>query len=92
MDKEIMKRVAEQYKECILHPYNEIINIIGFEGLCVFVQEFEGVNIYVPSLRTILKDCIKQDITERHKEKNIRELARSYGFSEQYVRNIIRYK
>jgi len=91
MSEKMLKAAAERYRDSILPPYDKIMELEnGFEAICAFSKAFSGGSVYVPSLRTIFKECIDQEIQEQHNGKNIRELVRAYGFSERYIRNLLR--
>jgi len=84
-----IRESAMLHQSLILHPYDKIINMNGYEAICTFAEEFGGGSIYVPSLRTIFKHCIEKEILNRYNGKNIRSLAKEYKFSERNIRNMI---
>ena len=90
MNEKMLRTVAKRHQDYILHPYREIMDMDGFDAICAFSKEFSGGNVYVPSLRAIFKSCINQEILEQHNGKNVRELVKTYGFSERYIRNLLR--
>jgi Mor family transcriptional regulator len=91
MDERAVRRLAGMYPEHILLPYGEMAALDGLAALCVFTGYFGGTSAYIPSLRSIFKNCIGRDIIGRyHNGAGIRELAREYGYSEKAVRNLIK--
>lgn len=92
MNETILKNAADQYKECILPPFGEFMDMDGFDAICAFSKTFGGSSVYIPSVRTIFKQCIEQDMIRRYcrKRKNIHELVRAYGFSERHIRNVLK--
>ena len=86
-----VRAAAKKYQDLVLHPYGAMLDMDGFEAVCTFVSTYGGSNIYVPSVRTIFKDCIEQDIMNQ-RDKNIRDIIKVYGFSEKYIRELIRYE
>ena len=89
MNEEVLKEIAKKHKDLILPPYDEMMEMDGFEAICAFSKTFGGASIYVPKLRTIFKQCINKEMLEQYVGANIRELVQKYGFSERYVRNLI---
>lgn len=87
--KEKIRESAMLHPTFILPPYDEIINLNGFEAICAFSYAFSGSSVYVPTLRTIFKQCIEQELCSRYNGKNIRTLAKDYGLSERHIRNLI---
>ena len=90
MDERAVKHAAQRYQDCILPPYDTMMEMDGFDAICAFSRTFSGTSVYVPSLRTIFGQCIEKDILERYTGANIRELVRKYGFSERHVRDLIK--
>jgi Mor family transcriptional regulator len=93
MDKERIKAIAMQYQDYILHPFGEMMDMSGFDAITAFAQTFGGSSVYVPSVRTIFKQCIEQDIFHCHvnnKNINIHAMSKTYGFSERHIRNLLR--
>jgi len=84
-----IKEAALLHPALILPPYCEIINTNGFDAICVFSKAFSGGNVYIPSLRTIFKQCIEQEIYNRYNGKNIRTLASDYNLSERHIRTLL---
>ena len=89
IDKKRIKELALRHKECIPAPYDKMMDMDGFEAICAFTYEFGGSGIYVPKLNTIFKQCLEKGIVSSFNGKNTRELAKDYGVSERYIRNLI---
>ncbi|MCL2398709.1 MAG: hypothetical protein FWC91_03060 [Defluviitaleaceae bacterium] len=90
MDERIIKQVAQKHNDFILPPYDEIMEMDGFNAICTFSRTFSGTSIYVPSLRTIFGQCLEKEILSQYNGTNIRELVQKFGFSERYVRALVR--
>ena len=90
MDEHVVRQAAKRYQDCILPPYDMMMDMDGFDAICTFSRTFSGTNVYVPSLRTIFGQCLEKDMLERYNGTNIRELVRKYGFSERHVRELVK--
>ena len=84
-----IKEAAMLHPSLILPPYDEIIFLDGYDAICAFVRSFGSSNVYVPSLRSILKQCIEEEIRNRYNGKNLALLAKEYGCSDRYIRNVV---
>ena len=92
MDAKAVKSAAAKYQEFILPPFGELMDASGIDAVFALANMFGGSNVYIPSLRTIFKDCIEQDIIHQYKSKSATELVKLYGFSERHIRNIVNKK
>ena len=90
MDEKVLKLAASKYREHILPPFGDLLDLDGFDAICALTKNFGGSNIYIPTLRTIFKDCIELDIVYKNNNKNLKELAQTYGFSERHIRNVLK--
>jgi len=74
-------------------PYSEIFNQEGgFDAIQTFTHHFGGVNVYVPSLRTIFIKYIENEIRSEFNGFNYGQLAKKYDFTERHIRRIIQEK
>ena len=89
MTKQILRDAAKAHQECIMSPYDKFMGTDGFEAIYLFSETFSGTNIYVPSLRTIFKECIERRIIDNYNGSNIKELVCKYGFSERFIRDLL---
>ena len=95
MDKKIMRVAAKKYQDHILSPLGFLMDVEctdGFDAICAISKEFGGSTIYIPTLRSIFKSCIEQDILHSGNEKGVRELMQDYGYGERHIRNLLRHK
>lgn len=53
------------------------------------VQRLGGVQVYVPSERTLNRERVVQEIRASFNGRNLRELAVKYGLSVRWVRSIV---
>lgn len=68
--------------------YSDLCCLIGLEKTLVLYSAFKGEQITFP-MRLISKEFSTQRIRERYDGTNLKELAREYGYSERWVRQIV---
>ena len=83
------KDIVLRRKEKIMYPYNLLIDIMGYEGICALVAEFGGSAIYVPTYRRLFSGCLMHEIIEEYNGTNIKSLCRKYGYCEKTIRDIV---
>ena len=86
-----LKLAAESNPGLIPEPYDEIYAAYGFEGLEIVVGAFGKQNIYVPSLRTVLYECIMAEVRKEcaGRALPLNGLAKKYGFTPRHLRKIL---
>lgn len=74
-----------------LHPtYQQIARVIGIENTLKLGREFSGEQVYLPKLNNCISRERNRKIVEEFKGGNYGELARKYGVTSFWVRNIIK--
>ncbi len=68
--------------------YADLCCLIGLEKTLVLYSSFKGEQITFP-MRLISKEYSTQKILERYDGTNLKALAKEYGYSERWVREII---
>ena len=89
MNEREMREVARKHQDLILPPYDAMMDMDGFDAICAFSRTFSGTSVYVPSMRTILGQCLEKEMLNMYNGANVRELVQRYGFSERHVRKLI---
>lgn len=69
--------------------YSDLCGLIGLENTLVIYSAFKGEQVTFP-MRLISKDFSAQRICERYDGTNLKQLASEYGYSERWVREIIK--
>ena len=87
MNNAILRQAALLHPTEILHPYDTIMGLSGFDAICAFTDYFGGRTIYVPCTRTIFADCLEEEARKEFNGYNAQELSRKYGFSDRQMRN-----
>jgi len=90
MDVNALKTAAKKYNHLITPPYNQMMEMDGFEAICAFSKTYSGTSVYIPSLRTIFGQCLDMDMLDNYARTNVRELVQMYGYSERYVRDLVK--
>ena len=86
-----LRLAAESNPALIPEPYDGIYAAYGFEGLKMVVDAFGKQNVYVPSLRTVLYECVLAEVRKETAGRTLplKELARKYGFTPRHLRKIM---
>jgi Mor family transcriptional regulator len=69
--------------------YKEIADVFGVETAIKFHVHFKGLQITFPS-RLISKSYVLQKLKEEYTGYNLRELTIKYGYSERWLRTMIK--
>lgn len=73
-------------------PYDKFAEILGVERLYEFAKEYGGTYLYIPNVKSLIKDTLYKKIKAESKKHSARHLAGKYGVSESTVRKIINSK
>jgi len=88
--KELFRQAAKKHPNEVLHPYNKILGMEGFDAICEFAEQVNGFTIYVPSARTIFAKCLEIEAkNDFQKGLTIVEIARKYGYGDRHMRRIL---
>lgn len=69
--------------------YKEVAETVGIDNAYKIFHHFRGLQLMFP-LKFYSSEYIAQQIKAEYNGKNVRELARKYGYSESRVRQILR--
>lgn len=89
MVKKYFENAVLNNKEDVLPPFDDLMDIVGFEGIYLLSQEMGGSNLYIPSIHRIFRECLCKQIPKEFDGSNYRELCKRYGLSERTIRTII---
>ena len=84
-----IRQAVETHKDQIRDPYRTLFELLGFDGIIEICQAFGGTTVYIPQVKGIFKDCIRQQILSEFSCDNYKTLSSKYGLTERTVRNII---
>lgn len=76
-------------KEHLNGIYAELCSIIGLENTLMIYSNYKGSQVTFP-VRLISKDFSERKILEEYDGTNLKALAKEYGYTERWVRQIIK--
>jgi len=89
MDKQVLRQAAERHPTSILHPYDALMGLEGFDAIYAISENLSGATIYVPSIRKIFVECLEKEAALEFDGYNYEALAKKYGFSDRHLRRIL---
>ena len=69
--------------------YNDISETFGIDIAIQFYQTYKGMQISFPT-RLFNPDYVKNQVPIEYDGKNIKELAKKYGYSEKTIRRMVK--
>lgn len=69
--------------------YKEMTELVGVEDTLKLYSTFKGQQITFP-VRLFSKEYVKEQIIFLHKTENVKVLAKKFGYSERWIRELIR--
>lgn len=75
--------------EDLPEPYQEISRMIGLESTLKIADKFQGSTLYLPKMDTVLRKMRDERIKAEFNGTNHRLLARKYGLTEAWIRQIL---
>jgi len=87
-----MRDAAERFPEKAAEPFDKILGLGGLDVVVLLVREYGGSSLYIPSLRSILRDCVKAAALEDAEGRcnvNYTDFAKKYGYSVNQMRSIL---
>ena len=90
MQYESIKSAAEKYSNLIKPPFDTLTERIGIDNLFVLIEEYGGSMIYIPTKKTLFKNCFVKAILSEFDGKNYKHLAGKYDYSIKGIRNLLK--
>lgn len=78
-------------QESLNSVYGELASLIGLESMLQVYLQFKGQQITFP-VKLFSKEYIMQQIQAEYNGENVKELAKKYGYSERWIREILKQK
>lgn len=69
--------------------YSELANLLGIEAVLKIHSAYRGQQITFP-VQLFSKEFLKKQIVNEYNGYNIKQLATKYGYSEKWVRQILK--
>jgi Mor family transcriptional regulator len=86
MNYELLKELAYRYTEDVMYPFCNLMEPIGFDGICAVAHELGGIRVYIPRAKTIFRECAARQIRKEFNGHNFRELCKKYGYCEKTIK------
>ncbi len=87
---EFYKEIAKNNLGLVGENFTDILELIGFDSFFNLVFYFGGSQIYLPTFRSMFKECIKKELLAEYTGGNIYSLSVKYGISERVIRNWVK--
>ena len=75
--------------EYVNGAYNELANLLGIEAVLKIYNTYRGQQLTLP-VQLFSKDFIIRQIVEEYDGYNIKQLATKFGYSEKWIRKILK--
>lgn len=69
--------------------YNELANLLGIEAVLKIYNTYRGQQLTLP-VQLFSKEFIARQIVEEYDGYNIKRLATKFGYSEKWIRKILK--
>jgi len=89
MDKTLFNKVADLHPTEVMQPFDTLLQLAGFDTMFEFVEQLDGVQLYVPSVRTIFSRCLELEARKEFTGSNYNQLARKYGYNNRHLRRML---
>ena len=89
MNKQILRHAAQRHPAAIMHPYDALMGLEGFDAIYALCENLSGATIYVPSARKIFAGCLEKEAVLEFDGCNYDALAKKYGFSCRHLRRML---
>lgn len=84
-----MDRVLDVTSSDLAGVYKEVAEAVGIDNAYKLYNQFKGLQLMFP-LKFYSSEYVAQQIVSEYDGRNVRDLARKYGYSESRVRQILR--
>lgn len=75
--------------ECLNGIYNEIANVIGIDATIALYSVYRGQQVTFP-VNFFTTEFIASRVVKKYDGSNIKQLATKYGYSEKWIRKMIK--
>lgn len=83
-------QIEESDKQYLPWAVGQMIDAIGLNSTIDLLKMFGGLNIHIPMLSSAFQHFRNRSIIERFDGTNHRSLAKEFGISEKYCKDLIR--
>jgi len=89
MQNDMLKSIVFKYKDVLRAPGDELLRMLGYDGLYSLSEAYGGSSLYVPTIKRLFQDCMEQAIVEEFNGFNSKALAVKFGVCERTIHNIM---
>ena len=75
--------------DALCNVYREIAELIGYDGAMIIYTHFKGQQITFP-VKLFNAEYLKSCIKEQYDGTNAKILARTYGYSERWIKELVK--
>ena len=79
----------EEVYEGVVEIYDQLIELVGREHTKKIYEHFKGQQITFP-MRFYKTDYIIMEVKRQYNGKNLKELAKRYGYTERHLRELLK--
>lgn len=69
--------------------YNQLAKIVGLENTVIIYENLKGQQITFP-MRLYRTDYIAKEVQSKYDGRNLKKLAKEYGYSERHLRGFLK--
>ena len=81
--------IAKANVDAMNEVYKELVGLIGYDDTMIIFNHFKGQQITFP-IRLFRGEHVKETLQKEYDGTNSKELARQYGYSERWVKELIK--
>lgn len=80
--------ICENKTDGLNDLYRELAELIGYDNTMKLYSYYKGQQVTFP-IRLFKVEYVKKKLQQQYNGKNIKMLARTYGYSERWVRKLV---
>lgn len=71
--------------------YKELVDLIGYDNTMILYTHFKGQQVTFP-IKLFNPDCVCEMIKQQYDGTNAKKLARNFGYSERWIKELVKSK
>ena len=71
--------------------YKEMVDLIGYDNTMILYTYYKGQQVTFP-IKLFKSECVSEMIKKQYDGTNAKKLARKYGYSERWIKELLRNK
>ncbi len=69
--------------------YREMVDLVGYDNTMILYTHFKGQQVTFP-IKLFRSDYIKEILKKQYDGTNAKSLARTYGYSERWIKELLK--